>query len=158
MSRALLRQRGQELLEFAIVLPILLLVILGALATANAVSSDTQINQAAARAALDASNANTTHCADAFTAAQTAIQEVVTSNIITVDAITVDCNAGDHGNHATCFGTETGSPNSDCSSAAFEPGNLLTVVVDTHVSVALFGTGPSLPLSSTGASVIPPTP
>jgi Flp pilus assembly protein TadG len=148
-------KRGQELVEFALVLPLLLIVIMGALATANAVNASTQITQAAARAALDAANTNTTWCADSYSAAQTAIKEVVTSTLVTVTNITVDCDASNNGSHTTCSGDLS---TDSCTSGAppdTARGNLVTVRIDAQVSVAVFGTGPNLTTSSTGAAIVP---
>jgi len=155
-------RKGQELVEFALVVPILLITILGILAAANAVSANTQITQAAARAALDASNTpNTSNCVDAFAAAQNAVKEVATSSLITVTGITLDCDTGNGGRHDTCSGDESTVPNSSLCPGAnghFQPGNLLTVKVTASVSLSLFGNGPSVNLSNTGAAIIPGTP
>ena len=151
------KSRGQELVEFALVLPLMLLIILGALATANAVSSSTQVNQAAARAALDAANTSTANCSDAFSSAQAAVREIVTSNLITVTQLSVDCNVKNNGggSHDICTGTLT---TADACTATHDIGDLLSVKVNAQVSFALFGTGPNLGISAIGASIIPRSP
>lgn len=148
------KQRGQELIEFALVLPAILLIILGALGVTTMVSSSTQITQAASRAALDATNVGSTSCRDAFDAAQAAIREIITSNAISVTNLKVNCQTPSSGHTCSSPGdalTDTVS----CGNDSLTGGNLLTVTIQAGVNLTVFGTGPSLPLSSTGASIVP---
>jgi Flp pilus assembly protein TadG len=155
----MMHKRGQELVEFALVLPLLLLIVLGGLAVATDVAASTQVNQAAARAALDGanSNANTVGCKAALAAAQSAVKEVVTSGLVTVTKITVDCDAGNSASHEVCTGTLSSDNDPRCN-AFFTPGNILTVKVETQINVAVLGAGPNLVFSSTGAAIIPRSP
>jgi Flp pilus assembly protein TadG len=146
-------KRAQELVEFALVLPFLVFLVLGGLAVANAITANAQLSQAASRSALDATTGNITSCADAFGAAQVAVQTVVTSGLVTVNTITVDCDAKTSSSHAICTGGPTGSPS--CTSGDFASGQLLTVKIDAQVDVSAFAFGPNLGISATGASIIP---
>jgi Flp pilus assembly protein TadG len=157
-------KKGQELIEFALVLPFLVFIVFGALAIANVVSSNTQLTQAATRAALDASNivtSSSTNCSDAFSAAQVAASEVVTSSLVTVTQLTVDCDASNPSAHDVCSRTGSGTPLDTltgaptCGTASFIGGKTLSVKLDAQIDVSLFGFGPSLGISSTGASIIP---
>ncbi len=94
MKAARRAEGGQALIEFALVLPVLLLVILGILEMARAVSEENTLAFAAREATryaiVHGSNASThISCPGTLTCTDAAITDVVTRNAIGVPNITV---------------------------------------------------------------------